>query len=200
MASVVRFSPADSLVQASDRREFAFIERTVLALNQRTGASAAAVFGAAVGARMIIARAVRIGISRLRPRHSQVVDRICGAAFAPKNLDFAFFGHRRPLRGFLLQLTQDSSLPFKRAPRPFVGLDFFGQRDRRRASSWPWTSVECHQSPDHNLACNRLIPDGIIDRVLAGPVNHSGLAVKFVRSNVTNNPLIRLESTNELQR
>ena len=36
MANVARFSPADSPFWPSDRREFAFIERTGFELNQRT--------------------------------------------------------------------------------------------------------------------------------------------------------------------
>ncbi len=36
MSFVARFSPADSPVSASDRREFAFIERTGFAGNPRT--------------------------------------------------------------------------------------------------------------------------------------------------------------------
>lgn len=63
---VARFSPADSRVQASDRREFAFIEWTTgLALNQPTGTISAAVSDAAVGARMIISFPLRLEESEL---------------------------------------------------------------------------------------------------------------------------------------
>ena len=59
-----------------------------------------------------------------------------------------------------------------------------------------WT-IERNQRSDHGFPCDRLTPGGIINGIFVRSVNHSGLAVKFVRSNITKNPLIRLESGNE---
>ena len=61
----------------------------------------------------------------------------------------------------------------------------------------PAWAIERNQRSDHGFPCDCLTPGGIINGIFVRSVNHSGLAVKFVRSNITKNPLIRLESGNE---